>query len=224
VRAQGLVVLHEDADVLAVDKPSGLLTIATDAERTRTAYAILTDYVRRGSSRSRERVFIVHRLDRETSGVVLFARTPRAKERLQTGWGETEKHYLAVVHGRPDSPRGVMESRLVEARSYRVYATRNARRGKPARTEYRVLGAAGKLALLDVHPTTGRKHQIRVHLADLGHPVVGDRRYGVAGDEHRRLALHAVSLAFTHPGSGERVTVRAPVPPYFGTLVGRIEG
>jgi RluA family pseudouridine synthase len=223
VTPSGLVLLHEDEEILAVDKPSGLLTIATSAEKTRTAYHVVTDYVRRGSPRSRARVFIVHRLDRETSGVLLFARTAGAKERLQTGWGETEKHYLAVVLGRPPAPDGVIESRLAETRTFRVYATRSAREGKPARTEYRLVQAKGKLALLDVHPTTGRKHQIRVHLADLGHPVVGDRRYGPESDTHRRLALHALSLTFVHPGSGERMTVRAPVPPWFETLVGPIE-
>jgi tRNA pseudouridine32 synthase/23S rRNA pseudouridine746 synthase/23S rRNA pseudouridine1911/1915/1917 synthase len=220
---RGLEILYEDDQVLAVNKPAGLLTIATAAEKIRTAYHLVTDHVRRGAPRSPERVFIVHRLDRETTGIVLFARTPEAKRTLQDGWENTEKHYLAVVHGRVKPPAGTLSGYLMETRGYRVVAVEDRRRGKPARTAYRVLAEKRGGTLLDVTLLTGRKHQIRVHLADAGHPVLGDRRYGKT-DGFRHLALHARSLEFTHPATGERMILEAPAPSWFAPWLGRGPG
>ncbi len=214
------MILFEDDHVLVVAKPAGLLTIATEREKARTAYSILTDYVRRGTVRSRNRVFIVHRLDRETSGVLVFARTGDAKRRLQDGWEETAKQYLAVVHGRPDPPEGTITGYLAENRAHVVYATADPAKGKLSRTAYRVLAARGKVSLLEIDLLTGRKHQIRVHLAGLGHPVVGDRKYGKTGERAAGLALHARSITFTHPFTGERLTFTADPPAYFGRLAG----
>jgi len=215
----GLRILFEDEHVLVVVKPAGLLTIATAREKARTTYSILTDHVRRGAARSRERVFIVHRLDRETSGVLVFARTEAAKRRLQDDWENTAKQYLAVVHGRPEPPRGLIESYLAENRAHHVYRTRDRTKGKLARTAYRVGASNRRYSLLEIDLLTGRKHQIRVHLAGLGHPVVGDRRYGQPG-ERGELALHARSLAFTHPASGERLTFTVEPPAHFDRLMG----
>jgi RluA family pseudouridine synthase len=219
---RGLLILHEDKDILVVDKPAGLLTIATSTEKVQTAYFILTDHVRAGSGKSRERVFIVHRLDRETSGVLLFAKNPTAKFRLQDGWTETEKHYLAAVHGRLTKKSDTITSHLVENTVHRVYSTRDAKKGKLSRTAYRVLEEAKGMTLLDIQPLTGRKHQIRVHLADIGHPVVGDKKYGKENDNRSRLALHARSISFPHPTTGKRLTVEAVVPRFFSTLFGGI--
>ena len=216
----GLAILYEDEDIIAINKPAGLLTIATAKEKSQTAYFMLTDYVRKGSARSRKRVFIVHRLDRETSGVLLFAKTFESKTKLQEAWASTEKHYLAVVHGRLTKKADTITSYLAEDKAHRVYSTPNSRQGRLARTAYRVLKEAKRMTLLDVNLLTGRKNQIRVHLADIGHPVVGDRKYGDAKGPRARLALHAHSISFMHPVSGQKLTLVAPTPPLFSKIMG----
>jgi len=216
----GLRIIYEDRDILVVDKPAGLLTMGTDNNKTRTAYFYLTDYVRKGYSKSRNRIFIVHRLDRETSGVVVFAKMAEAKMRLQDRWKDSEKKYLAVVHGRCDNTSGTISTYLAENSAHNMYSTRDKNKGKLAQTGYRVVKRTGAFTLLDLDLLTGRKHQIRVHLADIGHPVVGDEKYGKADRAHSRLALHARSISFTHPFSKERLTFEANVPLYFTQLVG----
>jgi len=220
---RGLAILFEDRDILVVDKPAGLLTMGTDREKARTAYFALTEYVRKGAARSRSRIFIVHRLDRETSGVLVFAKTVEAKVCLQNRWDETKKRYLAVVHGKCEQRAETITSYLAENSAHGVYSTPDPRKGKWAQTAYTVLKETKDFALLDVELLTGRKHQIRVHLADRGHPVVGDKRYGRTDKVHRRLALHARSLSFRHPVSGEALTFEAKAPAYFSELVGRFE-
>ena len=219
----GLVILHEDRDIIVVDKPPGLLTISTDREKSRTAYFILTDYVRKGVAKSRNRIFIVHRLDRETSGILIFAKNEQAKFRLQNHWQDTKKKYLAVVHGRSEKRAETITTYLAENQARGVYTTNDTRRGRVARTAYKVLKQTKDFSLLEVDLLTGRKHQIRVHLADIGHPVVGDPRYGQERKTHERLALHAQSISFEHPFSGEPLTFETTVPAYFTTLVGRWE-
>jgi RluA family pseudouridine synthase len=216
----GLAILHEDQDLIVVDKPPGLLTISTDKEKSRTAYFILTDYVRKGVAKSRNRIFIVHRLDRETSGILLFAKSEAAKFRLQSQWQDTQKKYLAVVHGRCEKRAETITTYLAENQAHGVYTTNDARKGKLAHTAYKVLKQTKDFSLLEVDLLTGRKHQIRVHLAGIGHPVVGDQRYGKEHKAHHRLALHARSISFTHPFSGEPLTFATKVPVYFNTLVG----
>ncbi|HEY2987991.1 MAG TPA: RluA family pseudouridine synthase, partial [Candidatus Binatia bacterium] len=217
---RGLVILHEDRDILVVDKPAGLLTMGTDSDKTRTAYYVLTDYVRKGYSKSRNRIFIVHRLDRETSGILVFAKTIEAKLRLQDQWNETEKKYLAVVHGRLDRRSETITTYLAENKAHLMYSTSDTRKGKLSRTAYKVLKETKDFALLEVAPLTGRKHQIRVHLAGIGHAVLGDRKYGKKNPGHARLALHARSISFKHPFSGEPVSFETTVPVYFKQLVG----
>ncbi len=220
----GLTILYEDRDLLVVDKPPGLLTIGTDRDKSRTAYYILTDYVRKGCARSRERVYIVHRLDRETSGVLVFAKSEEAKRRLQDGWDETEKKYLAVVHGQCRKSAETITTYLAENKAHVVYSTSDPTKGKLAHTAYRVLKQTQDFALLQVDLLTGRKNQIRVHLAGIGRAIVGDRKYGHANDPHAALALHAQSIAFRHPFSGERLTFSAKPPRYFDKLVGGVAG
>jgi RluA family pseudouridine synthase len=217
---RGLAILYEDRDILVVDKPPGLLTMGTDSDKTRTAYFILTDYVRKGYRKSRKRIFIVHRLDRETSGILVFAKSIEAKLRLQGQWNETEKRYLAVVHGRCKEKAETITSYLAENSAHVVYSTADTAKGKLSRTAYTVLKQTEKIALLEINLLTGRKHQIRVHLADIGHPVVGDQKYGRADNGRTRLALHARSISFKHPISGERLSFETKVPGYFQQLVG----
>lgn len=221
--ARGLVILHEDDDILVVDKPAGLLTIGTESEKSRTAYFVLTDYIRKGAPRSRRRVFIVHRLDRDTSGVLVVAKNETAKFRLQERWHRTKKTYLAVVHGHCSKRAGTITSYLTESKAHVVYSTPDPTQGKLARTGYRVLKQARDFALLEVDLLTGRKNQIRVHLADIGHAVVGDRKYGNQRGPYRHLALHSQRISLEHPTSGKWLTFVAKVPEYFAALVGSVD-
>ena len=205
--ALGLV--FEDEDLLVIDKPPGLLTIATERERERTAYRLLREYLRAGQPPRRP--FIVHRLDRETSGLLVFAKSIRAKRRLQAQFEarEVERIYVAVVEGRVGDDQGVLAGRLVQDRGLRVRAGAG---GRDAITHYRVRERRRDTTVLELSLGTGRRHQIRVQLADLGHPIVGDRTHGSRSDPRGRLWLHASRLGFVHPESGKRVRFESAAP------------
>jgi tRNA pseudouridine32 synthase/23S rRNA pseudouridine746 synthase/23S rRNA pseudouridine1911/1915/1917 synthase len=220
---KGLDVLYEDKDILVVDKPAGLLTVATEREKSRTAHSLLTDYIRKGCGRSQKRLFIVHRLDRDTSGVLIFAKSEEAMLRLKAQWKQTEKKYLAVVHGTCEKSSDTITSYLAEDSEYYVYSTTDSTKGRLSQTVYKVLRMTKGVSLLEVTLLTGRKNQIRVHLAGIGHPIVGDTKYGDADDSQQRMALHARLISFKHPSSGERLTFETDVPAFFATLVGRID-
>ena len=221
---KGLVILYEDWDILVVVKPAGLLTVATETEKLCTVHFALKDYIRKGCAKSRKEIYVVHRLDKQTSGVLIFAKTETAKRNLQGRWQETEKEYLAVIHGRLAERSGTITSYLTENKASQVvYTTTDTIKGKLSRTTYKVLRETKRFSLLEVHPLTGRKNQIRVHLADIGHPVVGDRKYGKKNERYDRMALHARSIAFNHPFNGKRLFFEAEVPEYFDKLVGRID-
>jgi len=215
---KGQIILHEDRDIIVVDKAPGLLTMSTDREKVETAYYRLTDYVRKGNPKSRERVFIVHRLDREVSGILVFARSEEAKDTLQAQWTQVEKRYLALVHGVPPAAEGTFTSYLVKNGVHSVHSTTDPKRGKLSHTAYKVLGHARGVSLLELNLLTGRKHQIRVHLADNNLPIVGDKKYGGKKPTLRRLALHAKSLAFAHPHSGEPCFFETRMPFLFSRI------
>lgn len=204
-----LRLVHEDADLLVIDKPPGLLTIGTERERERTAYRLLWDYL--AAHRPARRPFIVHRLDRETSGLLVFAKSPAAKRKLQQQFEArtAERGYLAVVEGQVEAPQGTLESRLTQDRGLRVRAARS---GKQAITHYRVLGRRRDTTLLELSLGTGRRQQIRVQLAELGHPIVGDREHGSRRNPFGRLGLHARRLRFVHPSTGQPVTFESAAP------------
>lgn len=216
---KGVILLHEDRDIIVVDKAPGLLTMGTDREKVETAYYRLTDYVRKGNPKSRERIFIVHRLDREVSGILVFARTEQAKEALQAQWPQVEKHYLALVHGTPPEPEGTFTSYLIENGVHSVHSTTDPARGRLSQTAYTLLGHAQGISLLDISLLSGRKHQIRVHLAENNLPIVGDAKYGRKDPHARRLALHAKSLAFNHPHTGEPCFFETRVPHLFSRIL-----
>jgi len=220
---RGLEILYEDRDILVVDKPAGLLTVGTETNKFKTAAYILTDYVRKGHLKSRNRIFVVHRLDQWTSGVLIFAKTEEVKLHLQDQWKDTEKKYIAVVHGHLAQKEGVITSYLAENKAYVVYSTTDVTKGKLAHTAYKVLKETKQFSLLEINLLTGRKNQIRVHMADRGHPVVGDRKYGKANDRYSRLALHSKSISFRHPTSGEQMTFESKVPDYFNKLIHNIK-
>ena len=209
-----LRLVHEDDEILVIDKPSGLLTIATESERERTAYRLLRNWFsRRGAS---SQLFIVHRLDRETSGLLVFAKSVAAKEHLQAQFAvrTAERLYVALAEGVMRQDEGSFVSRLVETRALRV---RIAERGggKEAITRYRVLERRRASTLVELRLVTGRRAQIRAQLAAAGHPIAGDAQYGGRTDPLKRLALHATRLAFVHP-RGSRVSFESPPPAAFG--------
>jgi len=217
--SRGLEILYEDKDILVVNKPAGLLTVRTASDKTRTAYYILTDYVRKGCLKSRKRIFTVHRLDQWTSGVLVFAKSEEIKLRLQAQWKETEKKYLVVVYGRLAQKEGIITSYLAENKAFVVYSTPDPAKGRLSHTAYKVLKETSRFSLLEITLLTGRKNQIRVHLADKGHPVVGDRKYGKTADGHKRMTLHSKSISFKHPTSSEQMTFETKLPDYFNKLM-----
>ena len=216
---RGLKILYEDKDTLVVDKPAGLLTVRMETDKTRTAHFILTDYVRKGCAKSRNRVFTVHRLDQWTSGVLVFAKSEEVKLLLQAQWKGTEKKYIAVVHGQLAQKEGIIASYLAENKAFVVYSTTDTKKGKLAQTAYKVLKETRQFSLLEITLLTGRKNQIRVHLADKGYPVVGDRKYGKTEDGYKRLALHSKTISFKHPTTGEQMTFETRLPSYFNRLM-----
>jgi 23S rRNA pseudouridine1911/1915/1917 synthase len=211
---QPLGLVHEDADILVVTKPPGLLTIATERERTRTAYRLLRDWV--VARRSAARLFIVHRLDRETSGLIVFAKSVAAKRSLQAQFAAraVERVYVALVEGAVRQTQGTFTSRLTADRALRVRATGDRRAGREAITRYRVLELRRDATLLELRLVTGRRGQIRAQLAAAGHPVAGDNEYGSRTNPLGRVALHATRLGFVHPRGG-RVSFESPLPEAF---------
>lgn len=205
-------ILLEDDHLVAVDKPAGLLSIATGKEQHKTLYRMVTDYVRETTG-GPDRIYIVHRLDRDVSGVMVFAKDAPAKLRLQERWAGAEKIYHAVVYGRPPADEGTVRNWLCENQAHRVYACdKGAPGAREAVTHYRVIKAGARYCAVEVRIETGRKHQIRVHMAGLGCPVAGDDTYGTE-TSCQELALHAHSLAFNHPSTGRRTTVTSRLPP-----------
>lgn len=216
---EGLTILYEDHDILVVDKRSGLLTMSTATIRDNTAYFRLTSYVRKGNCKSRNRVFIVHRLDRDTSGVIVFAKNLPVKLALQEAWQDFEKQYVAVVHGTLPEKEGVITSYLAENSVHKMFSMDNPEKGLLAKTGFRVLKESKSYSLLEIDLLTGRKNQIRVHLSEKGFPVVGDKKYGRQDKGIKRLALHAASLTLVHPTTKEKMVFEAKAPTYFKTLL-----
>jgi 23S rRNA pseudouridine1911/1915/1917 synthase len=217
--AAGIKVYFEDPAIIVIDKPENLLSIASEAEQEKTAYFQLTDYVRRGNPLARDRVWIVHRLDRETSGLMVFAKTERAKEALQSNWEKAEKRYEAVVEGRLRGDHGVFESDLDETNPFKVFSAPPSAVTRHAVTHYRVLARREWRTLVELTLDTGRRHQIRVQLADAGCPIVGDKKYGAKSDPVERLGLHACALRFPHPETGKDLRFDSPLPRELSKLV-----
>jgi 23S rRNA pseudouridine1911/1915/1917 synthase len=208
---RGLGLVHEDAAIVVVDKQPGLLSMATERERERTAYRLLWDYL--AAQRPRARPFIVHRLDRETSGLLVFAKSETTKRHLQAQFEArtVERVYVALVRGKVRRETGTLESRLVEDKSLRVHPT-SGPEGKTAITSYRVIGHGQDTTLLELSLGTGRRRQIRVQLAAIGHPIVGDREHGGPAGPFRRLCLHAKRLGFVHPTTGTLMRFDSAAP------------
>lgn len=208
-------VLYEDQEVIIVDKPAGISTSSTDGSLS--IQEILSVFLK-SQSKGRFRAFVVHRLDKEVSGILLFAKTHESMEILKERWTETEKHYFALVEGVPKENSGTIKSWLIEDRSQKVHSVSERPEAKFSITNYTTIKTVDKNTLLDIKTDTGRKNQIRVHLSDIGCPIVGDRKYGASDEFKRRVRLHACSLSFPHPVNGRVLTIKSPMPEGFLSL------
>jgi 23S rRNA pseudouridine1911/1915/1917 synthase len=210
--------IYMDESVVVLDKPPGLLTVATESEKLDTAFVRLKAHL---ASEKAGRPFVVHRIDRETSGLLLFARSAEVRDHLQTNWEKAAKTYLAVVEGQPKLPEGKIENYLIESKDLRVRVSkRPSANAKWAVSQYRLIATRCSYSLVEVKLETGRKHQIRVHMAGLDCPVAGDAIYGATTNPVGRLGLHAWRLAFDHPITGKRIELESPFPAKLNRLVG----
>lgn len=214
-----LTILHEDEHVIVVLKANGLLTVPTERERETTAQAYLNTYL---GARGEERIHVVHRLDRETSGVLVFAKHFAAREALKEQFAEhsTERIYIAIVEGEMEPPNGTFASNLREMRDLKMVSVKSHPDAKYAVTHYKTIKRARGYSMLEVTLETGRKNQIRAHLSEAGHPIIGDVMYGSTVNPIGRLGLHAKLLGFTHPATRKRMVFEAPLPNAFTKLLG----
>lgn len=214
-KVTGFSIIHEDTDMIVINKDAGLLSIASAKEKQLTAHSQLMDYVR--IENPKNRIFVVHRLDRDTSGVMVFAKNEKVKRTLQDNWKSVvkERTYIALVDGMVKKPEGTITSWLKESRTLVMYSSPKEGDGLRAVTHYQKQQSHKHFSLLKVNLETGRKNQIRVHMKDIGHPVVGDKKYGSNTNPIGRLGLHASVLAFEHPETGKLLCFEADVPEVF---------
>lgn len=210
-----LKIVYEDDDILVVNKGYGLLSMGNDKVKDGTAYSILKDYLKRKDPRNK--IFIIHRLDRDTSGLMMFAKNEKAKEAMQHNWNNMvlNRKYVTVVEGDVEEPQGVVRSYLGETSQFEVFSTDDPSQGKLAVTRWTRLKEGSEYSLLEVELDTGRKNQIRVHMKDIGHPISGDRKYGAEASPIHRLVLHARTLRFIHPVTRREMLFETPVPSSF---------
>ena len=216
MKKKKLDILYEDKFIIIVNKPSNLLTIANDSEQDNTLYNQVYTYLKQ--KHKNNKVFIVHRLDKDTSGIVLFAKNADIKYILQNNWEKVKRYYYAVVNGEVKKEKDVIKSYLKETKTFLVYSS-NDKRGKLAITEYETLKKNNKYSLLKIDIKTGRKNQIRVHLNDINHSIVGDKKYGINNNPLKRLCLHAYYLEFIHPITNELIKIETKYPKDFNKLI-----
>lgn len=211
--------VYEDDDIIVINKGYGLLSMGNDKIKDGTAYSIIREYIK--TKDPRNKLFIVHRLDQHTSGLMVFAKSIEAKEALQHNWNNMvlRRQYVCVVEGKVLQPQGEVRGLLAENSQHIVYVTDDPKIGKPALTRYSVVKSANGYTLLEVELETGRKNQIRVHMKELGHPIVGDRKYGAKTSPINRLALHAMTLRFVHPITKKLMDFSTPIPNSFQSMV-----
>ena len=211
-----LDILYEDKFIIIVNKPSNLLTISTEKEKERTLFHYVFDYLKKKNKNNK--VFIVHRLDKDTSGIVMFAKDEKIKFNLQENWDNFKRGYVAVVVGKVDKNKGILKSYLQETKTHLTYSVKD-KNGKLAITEYEKVLENKNYTMLSLNLKTGRKNQIRVQLADMGNPIVGDKKYGIKKDPIRRMALVANYLKFIHPKTNQEIIIDIDIPNSFISLV-----
>lgn len=216
MKKKKLDILYEDKYIIIVNKPHNLLTISTEREKDRTLYNYVYNYLKQ--KHKSNKVFIVHRLDKDTSGIVMFAKDEKTKFYLQNNWNEFKKGYVAVVVGKVKEKKGTLKSYLQETKTFYTYSV-NDKNGKLAITDYEKVLEKNGYTLLSLDLRTGRKNQIRVQLSDMGNPIVGDKKYGIKKDPIRRMALHSNYLKFTHPKTNKTIEIDIDIPNSFISLV-----
>lgn len=217
--ARNMRIVFEDEHIIVIDKNAGLLSMASDNEKYLTAYNILSNYVKQ--QKPSNRIFIVHRLDRDTSGLMMFARSEKVQSLLQRDWKHnvTARTYMALVEGEVAEPEGVIKSYIYESKALIMHSTRNPEKGDLAITRFRKVKGNKDYSLLEVMLETGKKNQIRLHMQELGHSIAGDKKYGATTSPIGRLGLHASVLAFIHPVTGKEMRFESKVPAKFRRLV-----
>lgn len=217
-KQRGLSIVFEDQYLIVIEKQEGVLSIATEKQKDNTAYSTLSSYLKRQNPANR--IFVVHRLDRETSGLMIFAKSEKVQKLLQESWNDTieERTYLAVTEGSIEKDHGTIVSYLAESKALIVYSSQNPAVGQRAVTHYEVLRRSKKYSLVKFNLETGRKNQIRVHAQDMKHPIIGDAKYGATGNPINRLGLHAWVLSFKHPVTKENLRFETEVPAKFMKL------
>lgn len=213
-----LPIIFENDEIIVINKPSGLLSIASDKEKGSTAYRMLTDYVQQKDKHNR--IYVVHRLDEDTSGVLMVAKNEKLRDALQDKWNElvSSRGYIAIVEGHLTNKSGTIRSYLKKNAQNMMYSSKKEGDGQLAITHFVVKKESKDYSLLDVHIDSGRKNQIRVHLGDLGHHVVGDDKYGNPSNPLKRLGLHAYELILEHPFTHKTMKFTAPIPKEFDSL------
>ena len=214
--AKNIDIIYEDKNIIVINKPSGLLTVATEKEKNKTAYHLVMEYLKKKNKNNR--IFIIHRLDKDTSGIIMFAKNERAKHLYQDNWNDIVKKrcYYAVIDGKMENKEGTIKSYLKENGNM-VYSVKD-RSGKLAITEYKVLKERKNISLLDINLKTGRKNQIRVHMKENKTPILGDLKYGEKSKLINRLALHAYKLELINPVTKKLLTFEINMPNEFKTL------
>ena len=214
--AKNIDIIYEDKDIIVINKPSGLLTVATEKEKNKTAYHLVMEYLKKKNKNNR--IFIIHRLDKDTSGIIMFAKNERAKHLYQDNWNDIVKKrcYYAVIDGKMENKEGTIKSYLKENGNM-VYSVKD-RSGKLAITEYKVLKERKNISLLDINLKTGRKNQIRVHMKETKTPILGDLKYGEKSKLINRLALHAYKLELVNPVTKKLLTFEINMPNEFKML------
>ncbi len=214
-----LRIIFEDDYLVVVEKGYGLLSIATQNQKTETAYRIVSDYVKREDPDAH--IFIVHRLDRDTSGVMIFAKREGIQETMQRNWNKTvlERKYIAIVEGEIEPPQGEIRSYLKENAAMQMYSTKDSAEGQLAVTHYKTIKSNTRFSMVEIQLETGRKNQIRVHMHDTGHPIIGDRKYGSHCNPLGRVALHAATIRFIHPITKQELFFESAIPPRFEYIV-----
>ena len=213
-----LPIIYEDDEIIVINKPSGLLSIASDNEKGSTAYRMLSDYVQQKDKHNR--IFVVHRLDEDTSGVLMVAKNVKIQKALQDNWNEIvlKRGYYAIVEGKMEQDQGTIKSYLKKNSQNMMYSSKKQGDGQLAITHYKVLKSNKDYSLLDVNIDTGRKNQIRVHLGEKGHFIIGDDKYGNPSNPIKRLGLHAYELSLIHPFTKKKLKFVSPIPKEFNKL------
>ncbi len=213
-----LDIIYEDKNILVINKPAGLLTISTPKEKERTLFHEVSDYVKKSNPKAK--VFIIHRLDKDTSGIVIFAKSQTIKFKYQNNWDNLvqKRGYVAVVKGNLDKKKDTIKSYLKETKTFLVYSTNDQKNGKLAITDYEVMKENKYYSMLNINIKTGRKNQIRVHMNDIGHPIIGDKKYGNVKSPLNRMGLHANVLVVTNPVTKKKMEFVAKTPKSFDIL------